>query len=260
VTTTEVFVGAGDIGWCGSLGTPITANMADAAGGTVFTTGDNAYFQGTAQNYRDCYEPSWGRFKSRTYPTPGNHEYESPGAAPYFDYFGSNAGPTGLGYYGYPIGSWYALSLNSNISVGANSAQGQWLRAELAEHRNQCIVAYWHHPLFSSSRNGDHPVMRDFWRLLYDAGVDVILNGHDHVYEKFARQDPDGRRDPTRGIQQFTVGTGGAELYPFSSIKANSEVRLSSYGVLKLLLKPGGYSWEFLAVSGRGDAGQVACH
>ena len=260
VNTTEVFVGAGDIGWCGSPGTPITANMAEAAGGKVFTTGDNAYFQGTAQNFRECYEPFWGRFNSRTYPAPGNHEYESPGAIPYFEYF-VNAGPFGRGYYGFDVGSWYAISLNSNISgVGANSAQGVWLKAELAEHRNQCIVAYWHHPLFSSSKNGDHPAMREIWRILYDAGVDVIINGHDHVYEQFARQDPDGRRDPARGIQQFIVGTGGAELYPFTTIKPNSVVRLSSYGVLKLLLKPGGYTWDFLAVSGRGDSGSDFCH
>ena len=262
ITTTEVFVGAGDIGWCGSPGTPMTANMAEAqvAGGYVFTTGDNAYFQGTKQNFDECYDPFWGRFKSRTLPSPGNHEYESPGAIPYFEYFGTNAGPAFRGYYGFDIGSWYAISLNSNIAVGANSAQGLWLRAELAEHRNQCIVAYWHHPLFSSSQNGDTPAMREFWRLLYDAGADVIINGHDHVYEKFARQDPDGRRDPARGIQQFTVGTGGAQLYAFTNIKANSEVRIASYGVLKLLLKPGGYTWDFLPVSGRGDSGSDVCH
>ena len=260
----QVFVGAGDIGLCGSAGPALTGRLLDGIGGTVFTLGDNAYFSGTAREYRDCYDPYWGRHKGRTRPVPGNHEYETPGATPYFDYFGSNAGPSGLGYYSFPLGEWHVIALNSNppqVPVSANSAQGAWLRADLAASQSRCTLAYWHHPLFSSGPNGDSPQMRDFWRLLYDAGVDVILAGHDHDYERFAPQDPDGRFDPSRGIRQFVVGTGGAASYNFITVRANSEVRLTPvFGVLKLTLQTDTYQWEFIATSGVGDSGTGSCH
>jgi len=258
--TTEVFVGAGDIGWCGSPGTPATGKLLDSIGGTVFAAGDNAYMTGTAQEYRDCYDPYWGRHRGRTRPTPGNHEYEGGGPTPYFNYFGANAGPAGLGYYSFPIGSWHAISLNSNIDVSQGSAQGQWLRQDLAAAQNKCTIAYWHHPLFSSGQNGDNPHMRDSWRQLYAAGVDVVVVGHDHLYERFAPQDPDGRPDRARGIRQFIAGTGGALLYSFVTTKPNSEVRISAFGVLKLTLQPESYQWEFVPVSGQNDFGTDSCH
>jgi hypothetical protein len=256
----EVFVGAGDIAVCGSAGTEATARLLDGIGGTVFAAGDIAYLEGTAQQFRDCYDPTWGRQKFRTRPAPGNHEYLSPGAAPYFAYFGALAGPPGLGYYSFPLGAWHAISLNSNVSVTQGSAQGQWLRADLSSSPTKCTIAYWHHPLFTSGPNGDNTEMRDFWRMLYAAGVDIILNGHDHLYERFAPQDPDGIPDPAHGIRQFTVGTGGAPLYDLVRIAPNSEVRLKSFGVLKLTLSAETYQWEFIGVSGAGDSGSGSCH
>jgi hypothetical protein len=260
IAPTEIFVGAGDIGWCGSPGVALTGRLLDGIGGTVFAAGDNAYMSGTAQQYRDCYEPGWGRHKARTRPTPGNHEYETPGATPYFDYFGANAGPPGLGYYSFPLGNWHAISLNSNIDVSEGSTQGRWLLLDLAGNRSKCTIAYWHHPLFSSAQNGDNPQMRAFWRILFAAGVDVVVVGHDHVYERFARQDPDGRPDPVRGIRQFIAGTGGAQLYNFVTVRANSEKRISAFGVLKLTLEADRYDWEFVPVAGESDRGSDVCH
>lgn len=258
----QVFVGAGDIAQCDS-NSEATARLLDTIGGTVFTLGDNAYFHGTRENFRDCYEPTWGRHKARTRPAPGNHEYETSGAFPYFDYFGANAGPAGLGYYSFDVGAWHAISLNSNVPANAASAQASWLRAELASHPpSRCTVAYWHHPLFSSGTNGDTPTMRDLWRILYEANVDLVLNGHDHLYERFAPQDPDGRPDSSRGIRQFTVGTGGATLTQFRATRPNSEIRLSGvFGVLRLTLFSAGYDWEFVSVSGPPrDSGTGTCH
>ncbi len=260
----QIFVGAGDIGWCGSPGTPKTGQLADGAGGTVFTAGDNAYMTGTAQEFQNCYAPYWGGFKSRTFPTLGNHEYEGAGPAPYFNYFGANAvnnGPPGLGYYSFELGdAWHAIALNSNIDVSQGSAQGQWLRFDLASSQKKCTVAYWHHPLFTSGPNLDNPKMRDFWRMLYAAGVDIVINGHDHLYERYAPQDPDGRFDPAHGIRQFIVGTGGAQLYNFVTRKTNSEVQISNYGVLKFTLLTDSYQWEFIPVSGQSDFGNDKCH
>src|SRR5262245_3689479 len=190
---TETLVGAGDIATCGSRGTAATARLLDGLPGTVFTAGDNAYPSGTADNYRTCYEPTWGRQKARTRPAPGNHEYESPGALPYFDYFGANAGPSGLGYYSYRLGEWQIYSLNSNIAMDAGSPQLLWLQQELASHPTACSLAYWHHPLFTSGGHGDTIATRPLWRALYDADAEIVISGHDHLYERFAPQDPEGR-------------------------------------------------------------------
>jgi len=258
----QVFVGAGDIGWCGSPGPEQTARLVEASGGTVFTTGDNAYLDGTRENFRDCNDPSWGRpaIKSRTRPVPGNHEYQMPGAAPYFEYFGLAAGPP-FGYYSFPLGDWHAVALNSLIDVRAGSPQAQWLRADLAEHPARCTIAYWHYPLFSSGPNGNQTQMRDLWRILFDAGVDVVVNGHDHLYERFAPQNPDGGRDDARGIREFIIGTGGASLYSFVATQANSEAqRTGIFGVLKFTLQSGSYQWDFIPVSGAGDSGTGSCH
>ena len=260
----EVLVGAGDIGLCTGGGNPqATARLLDAIDGTVVALGDNAYMSGTAEDYRNCYDPTWGRHKSRTRPVPGNHEYETAGGAPYFDYFGMNAGPPGLGYYSFDLGNWHVIALNSNIAVGAGSAQGRWLRADLAASQAQCTIAYWHFPRFSSGRHGDQPQMRDFWSLLYDAGAEIVLSGHDHDYERFGLQDADGGADPVRGLRQFVVGTGGAVPTPFIDVRPNSEARITNtLGVLKLTLGAGRYSWELVPVpgSGSGDAGSATCH
>ncbi|MBI4477196.1 MAG: metallophosphoesterase, partial [Acidobacteria bacterium] len=209
----EVFVGAGDIAQCDAASRPhLTAALLDGIPGTVFTAGDNAYPDGSTRAFMTCYEPTWGRHKARTRPSPGNHDYDTPGAAPYFAYFGSNAGPPGLGYYSFTLGSWHIISLNSEISAFPGSAQMDWLRNDLAMNPTRCALAYFHTPVFSSGLHGDNPHMQAVWRVLYATGVDVIVNGHDHNYERFAPMDPDGERDLVSGIRQFVVGTGGGPL------------------------------------------------
>jgi 3',5'-cyclic AMP phosphodiesterase CpdA len=238
-----------------------TSQLLDSIGGLIFTLGDNAYFQGTRQQYRDCYDTTWGRHKGRTFPVPGNHEYESPGALPYYEYFGEMAGgPHGQGYYSFEIGDWHAVALNSNIAVGAGSGQAAWLRADLAATRARCTIAYWHHPLFTSGPDGDTPSMRELWRILYEANADIVLNAHEHMYERFAPQDPDGRADPARGIRQFIAGTGGAFLYQPVTLHPNSEIRISSFGILKLTLSSDRYQWEFIPLGGASDSGSGVCH
>ena len=257
----SLLVGAGDIGLCGSRAAEATARLLDGMAGVVFTAGDNAYPSGTAANYRDCYEPTWGRHKARTRPTPGNHEYESAGAAPYFNYFGTNAGPSGLGYYRYRLGNWQIYSLNSNIAADSGSPQVQWLRGELAANPSTCALAYWHHPRFSSGPHGDTLAMQPVWRVLYEAGVEMAISGHDHLFERFAPQDADGRLDPVHGLRQFIVGTGGAELTMPVRVHANSDARWSVHGVLQLVLRDNGYTWGFVSDTGAAtDIGGALCH
>jgi acid phosphatase type 7 len=258
----QIFVGAGDIADCGTIGAELTAKLLDGIGGTVFTLGDNVYPSGSAAEYRDCYEPRWGRHKARTRPVPGNHEYETAGAAAYFAYFGFNAGPPGLGYQSFDLGAWHVVAINSNLAVGTSSPQAQWLRDDLATSTSRCTLAYWHHPLFSSGPNGDSREMQDIWRILYDAGAEIALAGHDHDYERFAPQDPQGHADAVRGIREFVAGTGGAPPYQFAGIRANSEVRLTEqFGVLRLTLLNDAYAWDFISVSGSVvDTGAAACH
>ena len=238
-----------------------TAALLDNIGGLVFTLGDNAYFQGTRQQYVDCYDTTWGRHKGRTFPVPGNHEYESPGAAPYYEYFGELAvGPMGEGYYSFELGDWHVVALNSNVFMGPSSTQAGWLRTDLAQSRARCTLAYFHHPLFSSGHNGDTPGVRELWRILYEARAEIVLSAHEHMYERFAPQDPDGRPDPARGIRQFVVGTGGAFLTNPVRLAPNSEQRISSFGVLKLTLSADRYQWEFIPLSGPTDGGSGVCH
>jgi hypothetical protein len=253
-------VGAGDIGVCGQTAPEDTARLLDLIPGTIFTTGDNAYPSGTDQQFRDCYGPTWGRHRQRTRPSPGNHDYESPGAAPYFAYFGANAGPPGLGYYSYRLGDWDVFSLNSNIVSDERSAQYEWLRSEL-QRPVRCSLAYWHHPVVSEGPNGDARHMRAIWKLLFDSGVDVVITGHDHNYQRFIPLDGDLRRSPVVGMRQFVVGTGGASPYSFDGGSAATEVRGAAWGVLKLTLASDRYDWEFLAVPGQlfRDSGSAAC-
>ncbi len=178
-------------------------------------------------------------------------------------YFGENAGELGKGYYSYDLGAWHVVVIDSNFGTGAGSPQLRWLQSDLATNRRLCTLAYWHHPRFSSGRHGNHPRMEPVWEALYEAGADVVISGHDHTYERFARQAPDGTADPDRGIRQFVVGTGGAPLYEFCELAPNSEVRENhTHGVIKLTLHPTSYDWEFIPVAGKEfrDSGSEACH
>ena len=256
-----VLVGAGDIGECGPLsGAEATARLLDRIEGIVFTTGDNAYPSGREQDFRMCYEPSWGRHKARTRPSPGNHDYEVAGAAAYFTYFGANAGPPGLGYYRYTAGSWSAYSLNSNVPVGRSSAQLLWLQDELSMNPSRCTVAYFHHPPFTSGQHGNQLFMQDMWRELHAARVDIVIAGHDHTYERLAPMNGEGQADPVTGTRLFVVGTGGGRLVPPGRSWPASEFRMTQHGVLKLTLDAGRYQWEFLqAGGGVADSGFDIC-
>lgn len=263
-----VLVGAGDIAECDLHFDEATADLLDAIPGTVFTTGDNAYGNGTPQEFQECYDPSWGRHKARTMPSPGNHDYGTDNAAGYFGYFGPAAGNPDNGYYSYDRGQWHIVALNSNcndIDAGcdAGSPQEQWLRQDLAANPRMCTLAYFHHPLFSSGSHGGSASVLELWQALYDFGADVVLNGHDHNYERFAPQDPAGNADPESGIRQFVVGTGGTDLRNAGPPVANSEVLdAETHGVLKLTLHSTSYDWEFVPVAGEtfGDAGSDDCH
>jgi hypothetical protein len=257
-----VLVGAGDIAECGVSGAVETSYLLDQIEGTVFAAGDNAYYQGTRDEYERCYGPTWGRHKARTRPIPGNHEYETPGASGYFSYFGAAAAPAAPGFYSYDLGAWHILALNSNIAIDAASAQLVWLRDDLAAHRSLCVLAYVHHPLFSSGRNGPSPHLRALWDVLHAGDVEVVVSGNDHNYERFAPLDPSGRPDAVHGIRQFVVGTGGAHLYPVPAPRPPSEAAAAVWGVLKFTLRSLGYDWEFLPVAGESfrDSGTGACH
>lgn len=225
----------------------------------VLSLGDHTYPVGAASEFEKCYAPTWGRFRDRTWPTPGNHEYATPGAKPYFAYFGERAGRAGRSYYSLRLGSWHVISLDSNLKGAAHAAQIAWLRTELAKDPAPCTLAFWHHPLYSS---GGHPPpgrMRDAFELLHAAGAELVLSGHDHDYERFARQDADGRIDPERGVRQFVVGTGGAYATPFIFFQPNSEAREANLdGVLELRLLADAYEWRFLpAHPGRVPAGST---
>ncbi|WBB68621.1 DNRLRE domain-containing protein [Micromonospora sp. WMMD812] len=258
-----VLVGAGDIANSGS-GDTATAALLDTIPGTVFTTGDNVYNNGTASEFTSYYAPTWGRHKSRTRPSPGNHDYNTSGATPYYNYFGMQAGPSGRGYYSYDLGNWHIVSLNSNISMSAGSAQEQWLRSDLAASTKPCTLAYWHHPLFTSSSNhAPSTSTRPLYQALYDHNADVVVWGHNHVYERFGPMNPNGGLDTGRGLRSFVAGMGGASHYGFGTIQPNSEARNSSaYGVLKFTLHSGSYDWQFVPVAGQSynDSGTGSCH
>ena len=257
---------AGDIAACDSAGDEATAALLDELDGTILVPGDLAYPKGTAGDFVRCYDASWGRHKDRTFPVPGNHEYETDGAAGYFDYWADGVGDPAEGWYAFDLGEWRIIGLNSNCDeiggCGAQSPQGAWLTEELEATQRACTLAYWHHPRWSSgAEHGSSAATDAFWRILHDAGADLVMTAHDHQYERFQPMDETGAADP-EGMVEFVVGTGGKSLYEFAEILATSAVHdASTYGDLRLTLRADSYDWEFVAVSDSPfeDSGTASC-
>lgn len=266
-TVSATLVGAGDIAGCSEKDSAATARLLGRIPGTVFTVGDNVQGRGASSEFRNCYDPTWGKYKQRTKPAAGNHEYYTARARPYFDYFGARAGGARRGYYSYDRGGWHVVVLNSNCSkvggCGRTSPQGRWLRTNLARNDRQCTMAYFHHPLYASGTGSDTPQVRPFWNMLQKRRADVILSGHAHRYERFRPITPAGARSPN-GIRQFIVGTGGATGgKQYGPNDPNMQVkRRNTAGVLRFSLRPGSYSWRFVPISGQNftDSGTDRCH
>jgi hypothetical protein len=262
----HVLVGAGDISECSSAHDSDTAALLDGIFGTVITVGDNVYNSGTLAEFESCYGPTWGRHKGRTRPATGNHDYDTANAAGYYAYFGAAAGPPPNGWYSYDAGAWHIVVLNSECAkVGGctrSSPQGAWLQADLAAHPAACTLAITHKARFGSGPNGDHTILSDLWQILYENGADVVLSGHDHNYERFDPQNPNGQADPARGIRQFIIGMGGAGLSDVGTPHANSVISNGdTYGVFELTLRATSYDWRFVPEPGGSfsDAGSAAC-
>ncbi len=265
VTPVARLLAAGDVASCTLTGDEQTANLLDGLAGLVLTLGDNVYPNGTPAEFANCYQPSWGRHKQRTRPSAGNHDFLTAGASGYFGFFGALAGPAPQGWYSLDYAGWHLVALNSNClaigGCGRTSPQGAWLEADLDAHPSRCTLAYWHHARFSSNEHGNDPATHDLFAILHEHAADVVLVGHDHGYERFAPQSPNGLADPS-GIRQFVVGTGGAARTPMGTIQPNSEVRnTTSFGVLGLDLAPDGYAWQFHPAPPQtfADAGSAAC-
>ena len=299
-TVTATLVGAGDIADCRNTNDEATAALLANISGTVITLGDNAYPNGTRVEFANCYDNYrlsdgstydssrsdwWGKYKGRTMPTLGNHEYHNSSdpslkSKPYFDYFSAQNGfklpqapvpspgmTKGQGYYSYNRGIWHIVALNSNceyVSCGGNSSQAKWLRNDLANNPSRCTLAYCHHPLYASGDGSDTPEVRPFWKILYNRGADVILVGHAHRYERFRPINPDGQYDPVNGIRQFIVGTGGPPgAGQTGPDDPNMEIKnIGTPGVIKLSLADGSYSWQFVPIAGYTftDSGSESCH
>lgn len=281
LTGASILIAAGDIAECGSQADERTAILvdsllkADSAAGVedrVAALGDNAYPRGAAEDYVRCFTPSWGDSNKSIMkvirPTPGNHEHVSEMATPYYVYFGDRAGSPRRGYYSYDLGDWHIVVLNSEMLVNSGfsadetAEQLKWLENDLARNRKTCSLAYWHHPRWSSGWHGSDPRIDAFWQPLYNGGVDVILNGHDHHYERFVLLNPAGAPDGARGMAEFVVGTGGGRLRGLTRRAPNSDFRLQGhFGVLKLTLGADQYQWAFLDTEGRvWDPGAGRCH
>ena len=275
-------IGAGDIAVCGTGGDEATARLVDSVlkadsvsnvQTAVFTLGDNAYPSGSGgvkDDFPRCFAPAWGapRIMSVIHPSPGNHDYDSGNGAPYFVFFGERAGLPGKGYYSYNVGAWHAISLNSELynergNPAEAKAQEDWLRNDLREHRNLCTLAYFHRPLFSSGTHGGTSEVHALWRILYDGGADLVLNGHEHHYERFHPQTPAGVLDSVKGIEQIIAGTGGGDLRgvrPTAARNSIDEIH-GRFGVLKLSLGRDGYSSAFIDTTGRvWDPAMRKCH
>jgi len=271
-TQTYTLIGAGDIASAATnSGAESTAKLLDAAVAAdsdtiMFTAGDNVHPSGSASEYSTYYDPTWGRHKARTRPSPGNHDYETSGASGYFNYFCPNSancsfpGGSKQPYYSYDLGNWHVVSLNSEQ---INSSQLTWLRNDLATHSDSCILAYWHKPRFTSGiAEGNKSEVQPFWDALYAVRADVVVSGHEHSYERFAKMSASGSADPN-GIRQFVVGTGGAASHGFGSARPNSEVRLTNIkGVIKFTLRDKSYDWTFVpsTSTSAGDSGSAICN
>ena len=253
-----VLVGAGDISSCDNHNDEATAKLLDTIPGTVFVLGDNVYIDGTYREFTNCYLPTWGRHKDRTKPVPGNHEYFTPGATGYFQYFDNIPS-----YYAYDLGAWRIYALNSEIDVSVTSAQVRWLQDDLAANPRLCVLAYWHQPLWSSRyEDGSDAVYGTLWKTLHDAGAELVINGHIHNYERFTEMNAEGVA-ASPGLREIVVGTGGVNLDGYVTDLPTSEVRnASTYGILKLTLSPASYSWQFIPVAGKSfkDTGRTDCH
>lgn len=257
-----IILAAGDVAQCATTGAMQTAALIQTLPGTILALGDLAYPTGSNENFSQCYEPYWGKFKTRTLSAPGNHEYLTPEASGYFEYFGDRAGKNHTGYYSTDIGQWHIVSLNSNIDSDSDSIQAKWLQNDLANNHHTCILAFWHHPRFSSGKHGNNAQMSTLWSILYDHHASIVLAGHDHHYERFAPLNTAGHRDEKHGIRSFVVGTGGAKLYEIESPEPGSEVRYNrSWGVLQLTLNTDSYSWQYLPVGDNQfhDSGSGRC-
>lgn len=269
-----VTVGAvGDLAQC--TGTPPTAPASSrvaavatalGVGTPLLLLGDLAYYSGSSDEFAQCFDPIWGgALKAASYPVPGNHEYATPNAAPYFAYYGARAGNPTMGYYSVDFGAWHVIALNSNLPMAEGSAQQRWLLDDLlANASKRCKLAYWHHPRFSSSDgHGNNPLSADIWNTLYDFKVDVLLNGHDHTYERFGPQTPTQQAD-ARGLRAFVIGTGGAAAYGFNAIVEPNSVARSGgqFGLVRFDLRADGYAWQFMsaAASSFADSGEAKCN
>jgi Calcineurin-like phosphoesterase len=261
--TDPVVVAAGDIAEAGGHQRLTSRRVRELDPDRVLLLGDNQYPSGRLAEYRSLYGPTWGRFKARTRPVPGNHEYQTPRAAGYFAYFGRAARPKGRSYYSFDLGGWHLIALNSSIDHGPGSTQERWLRKDLVATGKRCILAYWHFPRFSSgAHQGSWGSLGSFWNDLYTARADVVLSGHEHSYERFARQTPWAKAS-RQGIRQFVVGTGGSDLLGFAKRKPNSQRRINhTHGVLELVLHPASYRWRFVSEDGAvlDRGGPVPCH
>ncbi len=259
-----VVIAVGDIGVCGYDRDEATAALASGLRGTILALGDLAYENGTTREFSDCWGTSWGPLEPRIRPVPGNHDYGTAGAGPYYDRFGDAAGTRGQGWYAFDAGAWHVVALNSNCDVvgcGPDSPQARWLEADLAAAGDRPVVAYWHHARFSSGPHGSDPSAATLWGILDDHGADVVLQGHEHDYERLDPVDPSG--DPTAdGIRSFVVGTGGAWLraFPRDPLAATAVRSADSHGVLVVTLGADHYSWEFVPVDADGftDRGRAA--
>lgn len=252
----------GDTGWCGSPALRPLSLLLERFDGDILLAGDLAYPSGTMDEFRNCFEPSFGRFKARVRAAPGNHDYvASVSAQSYFDYFGERSGPNRLGYYSFKLAEWTVLMLNTNVPTNRTSAQYAFVRTTMQQAPTRCTVAVMHHPYDSSGINGPTPSLRDIWELMYNLGGDLVIAGHDHLYERFAPVNPDQRKDDAKGIRQFTVGTGGAPLYNKVRNSLNSEFLVSNFGILRLKLDPALYEWTFMDMNGNIlDRGLNVCH
>lgn len=272
VGTSVVLLAAGDIAECDNQGDEATARILAAyPNATIATLGDNAYEEGTLQEFENCYDPSWGQFKDRTRPATGNHDHSTEDAQGYADYFGSAGGPFDKYYYSYDLGSWHVVVLNSDCwrvdGCAIDDPQAEWLRDDLEQHQAICTLAVWHRPPFTSGRYGEPSEtarVRPLWRVLNEEGADVLLTGHEHSYERFQQMDAEGRPDEAKGVRLFIVGTGGGNLRPFENppLPTTATRQADSWGVLKLDLQSAGYDWTFLPVSGSSysDSGTGTCH